>query len=139
MENTIFNIASAACVRGPIYEIREKFWDAGFPDHQLPNDEGWMPTEPFSGHVLGGGAIRDKLGAMVAERTGRDGPYTTQQKRNFLREAKVYERCNWPVMSIPAIDCPTLEAAADYLATSRQRRNMRSWKINFYGSPKKKG
>ena len=134
MATDIFNVASASGLRGPVDQIWKRFKAEGFAGHYLPDDDGWMPTEPFSGQVVGRVAIRDELGRLVVAETDRGSPYTNQQKRNLLREGAVLDHCNWPVMSVPAIPQPQLEEIAHELATSKPRRNKIALTDTSHGS-----
>ena len=118
-----FNVASASSLPGRVDQFWERFEKAGFAVGQLPDVDGWMPTAPFSGSVVGRIDIRDELGRLVAAYTERDDPYTHQQGRNFMKEGRVLDRCTWPVSSIPAIRRTALEAIAQEVAALKQRRN----------------
>lgn len=122
MEPEWFNVASAAMVPGRIETLWVRFANAGYPDDQLPVDSGWMPSAPFSGHVVGKVEMRDTLSKMVETRVGREVPYTRAHKSNLMREGRVFESCTWPVMSIPMIDRPLLETIADGLVRTKARR-----------------
>ena len=119
----MFNVASPSNLRAPVDQLYERFEAAGFPDHFLPDDWGWMRVDAFPDQIVGRIGIRDQLGELVAARIGRGVPYTRAQKCNFMREGRVLEQSDWPVMSIPAIRTGSLEAIADELVESKARRN----------------
>jgi hypothetical protein len=117
-----FNVASAASIPGPILQLYEGFEAAGFEDRHLPDECGWMLSEPFSGQIVGRVAIRDTLGNTVAAKIGRTTPYSRAQKCNLMKEGQVLANCNWPVQSIPAIYNNSLHAIAETLVETKVRR-----------------
>lgn len=119
-----FNVASNCCLPGRVDEFWTRFAEAGYADEDLPEVDGWMRTEVFSGYVVGRIAIRDQFGDLLFALTERNGPYCNQQKRNFLQEGKVLEHCEWPVMSVPMISEPMLAAIAEETVLLKPRRGM---------------
>ncbi len=118
-----FNVASHACLPGPVDQVWEPFQAANFSEEMLPDCEGWMPVSAFPGKIVGRIAIRDTLGEMIAEKTGRETPYSKAQKCNLMREGEVLAQSDWPVQSIAVIHTSSLAAIADELSTSKTRRN----------------
>jgi hypothetical protein len=125
----MFNVASASGLAGPIDQMYVRFEQAGFPEHYLPDDAGWMPRSAFPDQIVGRIAIRDALGQFVGDLTGREVSYSRAQKCNLMREGRVLERCAWPVQSLCAINVGSLQAIAAGLVHDKERRNrpMPTW------------
>lgn len=119
----MFNVASHAGLSGSVSETYVRFKEAGFSHNLLPNDEGWMPKEAFPDQEVGRIWIRDELGRLVVNLTGREASYSKAQLCNFMRQGRVLEHCDWRVNSVPTIYTSSLSAIAGALVQAKARRN----------------
>lgn len=88
----------------------------------VPNTEGWIPKDVYSGHVVGRVGIRDELNGMLVALTDRDAPYTNRHMTSLMREGRVLAQSDFNVRSIPSVPEGRLGTIAMTLTSDGPRR-----------------